>query len=380
MHERVIKAGGLHVIGTERHESRRIDNQLRGRSGRQGDPGSSRFYLSLEDDLMRIFGGEQISSLMDRLKLPEEQPIENSLVSRAIEQAQVKVEGFNFDIRKNLVEYDDVANQQRDIVYKLRRRVLDSENLKDEVQEKLSHQIDRVLLLSYPADGGKLDSEKTLVGLLEMVPFDDKSKEAVRGQIDKLKDKEEAREFLVKVVEDIYQAREKQAGGEMMRQVEKFAYLSSIDRHWIDHIDYVDGLREGVRLRGYAQKDPLVEFKNEAYNAFEGLMDRVDGELARRIFRIGVSQRPAEIPLDAARENVDKTDAIGLAQASADATAREGTPAFAQGTTSSSTPNFSGPTNQVTNQQITKKKIGRNDPCWCGSGKKWKKCHYPQLG
>ena len=202
-HKIVIEAGGLHVIGTERHESRRIDNQLRGRSGRQGDPGSSRFYLSLEDDLMRIFGGEQISSLMDRLKLPEEQPIENSLVSRAIEQAQVKVEGFNFDIRKNLVEYDDVANQQRDIVYKLRRRVLDSENLKDEVQEKLSHQIDRVLLLSYPADGGKLDSEKALVGLLEMVPFDDKSKEAVRGQIDKLKDKEKAREFLVKVVEDI---------------------------------------------------------------------------------------------------------------------------------------------------------------------------------
>src|SRR3989338_2293282 len=369
MHDRVIEAGGLHVIGTERHESRRIDNQLRGRSGRQGDPGSSRFYLSLEDDLMRIFGGEQISSLMDRLKLPEEQPIENSLVSRAIEQAQVKVEGFNFDIRKNLVEYDDVANQQRDIVYKLRRRVLDSENLKDEVQEKLSHQIDRVLLLSYPADGGKLDSEKALVGLLEMVPFDDKSKEAVRGQIDKLKDKEEAREFLVKVVEDIYQAREKQAGGEMMRQVEKFAYLSSIDRHWIDHIDYIDGLREGVRLRGYAQKDPLVEFKNEAYNAFEGLMDRVDGELARRIFRIGVSQRPTEIPLDAARENVDKTDAIGLAQKSADQTAREGEPAFAPSTSLRASPDktaFSGSSNQITNQPTTKKKIGRNDPCPCG--------------
>ena len=175
-----------------------------------------------------------------------------------------------------------------------------------------------------------------------------------------------------------------------MRQIEKLAYLTSIDKHWIEHIDYIDGLREGVRLRGYAQKNPLVEFKNESYEAFEGLVSRVDEELARRVFRIGVAQRPAEIPLEQARENVDRTDAIGLAQATADQTAREGEPAFAkasagrpdfsQGTTSSGASAFSGPTNEVTNQQITKKKIGRNDPCPCGSGKKYKKCHYPQYG
>jgi len=379
-HKKVIKSGGLHVIGTERHESRRIDNQLRGRSGRQGDPGSSRFYLSLEDDLMRIFGGEQIGSLMDRLKLPEDQPIENKLVSRAIEQAQVKVEGFNFDMRKSLVEYDDVANQQRDIVYKLRRRVLESENLKDEILEKLRHQIDRILLESWPVNGERPDYEKIIVGLLEIVTFDEKSKDSVKGQLEKLKGKEKIRDFLVKVIEDIHKAREKQVGEEVMRQIEKFAYLSSIDKHWIEHIDYIDGLREGVRLRGYAQRDPLVEFKSEAYDAFEGLIDRVGEELARRVFRIGVGQQPAEIPLEQARTNVDKTDAIGLSAKSADETAKEGVP-LAQGTTSSGSTTSSNPSGG-----IKKKKIGRNDPCWCGkvdsNGKpiKWKKCHYPQMG
>ena len=373
-HEKVIKAGGLHVIGTERHESRRIDNQLRGRSGRQGDPGSSRFYLSLEDDLMRIFGGEQIGSLMDRLKLPEDQPIENKLVSRAIEQAQIKVEGFNFDMRKNLVEYDDVANQQRDIVYKLRRRILESENLKDEILEKLRHQIDRILLESWSVDEERPDYEKIIVGLLEIVPFDDKSKDSAKGQLKKLKDKEKIRDFLVKVIEDIHGTREKQVGENVMRQLEKFAYLSSIDKHWIEHIDYIDGLREGVRLRGYAQRDPLVEFKNEAYNAFEGLIDRVGEELARRVFRIGATAQPPEIPLEQARTNVDKTDAIGLAQKSADEIAKEGVP-LAQGTTSSGSTTSSSPSGG-----IRKKKIGRNDPCWCGSGKKFKKCHYPKLG
>jgi len=186
MHDKVIKAGGLHVIGTERHESRRIDNQLRGRSGRQGDPGSTRFFLSLEDDLMRIFGGEQIQSLMTRLKVPDDQPIENKLISRAIEQAQVKVEGHNFDIRKNLVEYDDVANQQREIVYSLRKRVLESKDLKIEVKEKLTHQIDRIILSSQTSpEGGNYNSEKIVVGLLEMIPFDDASRGQIKTQIEK---------------------------------------------------------------------------------------------------------------------------------------------------------------------------------------------------
>lgn len=369
-HEKVISSGGLHVIGTERHESRRIDNQLRGRSGRQGDPGSSRFYLSLEDDLMRIFGGEQIGGVMDRLKLPEDQPIENPLISRAIEQAQVKVEGFNFDARKNLVEYDDVANQQREIIYKLRRRVLDSDDLQNEVLEKLRHQIDSILLLSWPVDDSKPDYEKTIVHLLEIVPFDDASKERIKKQLRKNKDQKEIREFLVKVIEDVYKAREKQLGDKIMRQVEKFAYLGSIDKLWIEHIDQIDGLREGVRLRGYAQRDPIAEFKNEAFSLFEGLLDRIDGELSRRIFRIGVAMPQPEIPLEQARTNVDRTDAMGLAQQSADQVAESGQSAF------------QNPEGKGSGQQrsVKTKKIGRNDPCWCGSGKKWKKCHYPNLG
>ena len=185
LHEKVVKAGGLYVIGTERHEARRVDNQLRGGAGRQGDPGSSRFYLSLEDDLMRIFGGEQISGVMDRLNLPEDQPIENSLISRAIEQAQVKVEGFHFDIRKRLVEFDDVANQQRDIVYKLRRRILESTNVKEEVLEKLKHQLEKTALLSTSQADEKIDYDQLAVGLAEIIPFDDVSLKRIKGEIEK---------------------------------------------------------------------------------------------------------------------------------------------------------------------------------------------------
>jgi preprotein translocase subunit SecA len=372
-HDRVVKAGGLHVIGTERHESRRIDNQLRGRSGRQGDPGSSRFYLSLEDDLMRIFGGDQIKGLMDRLSIPEDQPIENKLVSRAIEQAQVKVEGFNFDIRKNLVDYDDVANQQRDIVYKLRKRILESKDLKKEILEKLEHQIDGILLLATSQENSKLDQEKALVGFLDIVPFDDVSIERLKAQIKSHQTTEDIKTFLMKVLGDVYTSREKQVGEALMRQIEKFAYLGSIDHLWIEHIDYIDSLREGVRLRAYGQRDPLVEFKSEAYDSFETLMGKIDIELSRRIFRIGVAQRPTDIPLAQATTNVDRTDAMGLA---AEVVGNQVSKLQRDGVTK-------GSNNQVikTNKgQSEHKKIGRNDPCWCGSGKKWKKCHYPTLG
>ena len=371
-HKKVIKAGGLHVIGTERHDSRRIDNQLRGRSGRQGDPGSTRFYLSLEDDLMRIFGGEQIGNMMDRFKLPEDQPIENKIVSRAIEQAQVKVEGFNFDARKSVVEYDDVANQQREIVYKLRDRIMESEDIKEEVLEKLRHQVDAVILNGFDSEKEKYNSEKIIVGFMDIVPFDDDSRERVKKELAKIGDEKKMRELLVKVVEDIYKTREDQMGKEASRQVEKFAYLGSIDHHWMDHIDQIDSLREGVRLRGYAQRDPLAEFKNEAYQLFEGLMDRIDSELARRIFRVQVAQAPRpEVNLDEARTNVDQMDQTGLA-GSADEAAETGEAAFSGKPTRK--PVVTG------NKPVRKKKIGRNDPCWCGSGKKWKKCHYPKEG
>ncbi len=361
MHKKVLDAGGLHVIGTERHEARRVDNQLRGRSGRQGDSGSSRFYLSLEDDLMRIFGGEQISGIMERLSLPEDQPIENVLISKAIEQAQVKVEGFHFDIRKRLVEFDDVANQQREIVYKLRRRILDSSDVKEEVLEKLKHQIEKTMLLSTSEVDSEIDYERLVVGLAEIVPFDDVSIKRITSEVKKVESKEEVQKFLEDVLMDVYTKREKDLGDKTMREMERYAYLGAIDHLWMDHIDHIDDLREGVNLRGYGQRDPLIEFKNEAYQLFENLIDKVDEELSRRIFRIGVATPRSEIPLNLARENIDRTDLTGLS-GNANQTAKSGEQAFSKSEDSGK-----------------QKKLGRNDPCWCGSGKKFKKCHYPQL-
>ncbi|MBX4205923.1 preprotein translocase subunit SecA, partial [Candidatus Microgenomates bacterium] len=358
-HQDVLNAGGLHVIGTERHESRRIDNQLRGRSGRQGDPGSSKFYLSLEDDLMRIFGGEQISGIMDRLKLPEDQPIENSLISRAIEQAQVKVEGFHFDSRKRVVEYDDIANQQRDIIYTLRKRILEAQNIKEEIVEKLEQQIQKSLLSAITVQE-EIDHNVVVSSLIEIIPLDDDSIKGLEKEIKKVKDKEQLEKFLVKMVRDVHQTREAQVGEPVMREIEKYAYLGSIDTKWIDHLDEMENLREGVGIRGNNDNERIVIFKTEAYDLFETLIDRIDDELARRIFRIGVTEaKQSGIDLGQAFMNTDQQDNIGLVSGGSDAAIEEGVPTF--------------------KQKVNKTKIGRNDPCWCGSGKKWKACHYPQL-
>lgn len=345
LHDQVIESGGLHVIGTERHESRRIDNQLRGRSGRQGDPGSSRFYLSLEDDLMRIFGGEQMTNLMNRLKLPEDMPLENPLISKAVEQAQVKVEGFHFDARKRVVDYDDVANQQRDIIYKLRKKILSTNDVSNEVLDKLDHQVDRLLILA-TADGTDIDAERAVIGFTEIIPLDEASRDKLKQQVTKLNDQEKVKELFMNMVNSLHEQREKELGSEVMRQIEKFAYLGSIDHLWMDHIDHIDSLREGVMLRAYGQRDPLVEFKNEAYNLFENLIDRISEELSRRLFRIQVGAPQREIPVENVQTNVDTRDNIGLTDKKPRSTSGD--------------------------------KIGRNDPCWCGSGKKWKHCHYPQ--
>lgn len=350
-HTQVLDAGGLMVIGTERHESRRIDNQLRGRSGRQGDPGESRFYLSLEDDLMRIFGGDQISGVMDRLKLPEDQPIENALVSKAIEQSQVKVEGFHFDQRKRLVEYDDVANQHREIVYKLRNRILESDDVKQEVLEKLEIRLSEIINVNWEEENP--DIKRVIIGFSEIIPFDDASRKALEKSLANIKSKEQLGDALWKILEDTYEKREKDLTSNVMRRIEKFAYLGAIDHLWIDHIDHIDGLREGVTLRAYGQRDPLVEFKNEAFTLFENLLVKIDDELARRIFRMQVARPQVEIPLDKAETNVDKSDNMGL--------------------TSSATDMLSKATQPKT-KQVSVDKIGRNDPCPCGSGKKYKKC------
>jgi len=375
-HQKVIKSGGLHVIGTERHESRRIDNQLRGRSGRQGDPGSTRFFLSLQDDLMRIFGGDQVKGIMDRFNLPEDQPIENKLVTRVIQQAQVKVEGHNFDIRKSVVEYDDVANQQREVIYKLRDKVLVSKDLKDEILDKLDNQVEILVAESIDPVKNKLNPEKAMINFMEIVPFDEKSRDKIKDDL-KGKTQTDATKHLKNILNKLYESREKQIGDDTARQIDKFAYLGAIDHHWIDHIDRIDGLRQSMGLRAYAQKDPIVEFKNEAFNLFEGLIDRIDRELGRRIFRIQAVRRTTpEIDVTQARTNVDTSDQTGLA-GGADMAVAAGQPAFQ---TTGSRQQAVVNKNNNKDPDVKKQKLGRNDPCWCGSGKKWKKCHYPQTG
>lgn len=342
-HENVVALGGLHVIGTERHESRRIDNQLRGRSGRQGDPGTSRFYVSLEDDIMRLFGGDQVARLMTVFKLPEDVPLEHAMVSRAIEQAQVKVEGFHFDSRKHLVEYDDVLNKQREIVYRKRRKILEGESQKEAILENIANEVGSVVAM-YGSDTG-IEKEKIISEFASIIPFDPASQQQLGKQLAQMHTTEEATEFLTTVARDMYENRQKQISPDLMRQIERWVSLQVIDSFWMEHLDAVDDLREGIGLRGYGQRDPLVEYKNEAFTMFERLMSGIDSEIVHRIYKVQVSQQvpPPETVMP---KNI-QTNASQQAIAQ---------PAV-----------------------NTASKLGRNDPCWCGSGKKWKKCHYPAL-
>jgi len=329
-HQKVIDAGGLHIIGAVRHESRRIDNQLRGRSGRQGDPGSSRFYVSLEDDIMRIFGGEQISKLMDFLKVPEEQPLEAGMVSRAIESAQSKVESFYFDQRKNVVEYDDVMNKQREIFYKRRFQVLQGgesdAGLSEKIDSVLENEINLLATLYSPDGISEEEADRITKEFQMIIPLDDQSVKGLRQHLGNV-DAEKAKDTLNGVIKDARKNQKKILGANTLRELEKYVLLSSFDELWMDHLDNIDDLRDGIRLRGYAQKDPLIEYKQEAFNMFESLLSRIDQVVARKIFRIQpVIMQPQE-PTPKGKDN---------------------------------------------------KKLGRNDPCWCGSGKKWKSCHYPK--
>jgi preprotein translocase subunit SecA len=341
-HEEVVALGGLHVIGSERHESRRIDNQLRGRSGRQGDPGSSRFFVALDDDIMRLFGGEQVAKLMTVFKLPEDVPLEHGMVSRAIQQAQVKVEGFHFDSRKHLVEYDDVLNKQREIVYKRRRAILQGENQKEEILGKLSSEISTVASLYAGEKEGMMERDKIVSEFVSIIPFDEASQTQLVKQLEQFHATADVVDFLSKLSADMYEAREKQVSPEVMRQVERWVSLQVIDNLWMDHLDAIDDLREGIGLRGYGQRDPLVEYKNEAFNMFERLLATVDSEIVHRIFKVQVQLAPSSVP---------------------------------PGGTTAGKPLAPNPTPQP----IPSQKLGRNDPCPCGSGKKWKKCHYPNI-
>ena len=354
-HKEILDLGGLLVIGTERHESRRIDNQLRGRSGRQGDPGGSRFFVSLEDDIMRLFGGDSISGIMTKFNMPEDVPLQHPLVSRAIEQAQVKVEGYNFDIRKHLVEYDDVLNKQREIIYQRRRKVLeagqkDAPGLKEDIKEKITNYISNIVMAEsiQSFEDGKSPSIKLAEDFSTIIPFDENSINQIVSQLEQMFSPEEKINFLSNIANDLYKAREEQMGEELMKQVERFVEISVIDNLWMDHLDVIENLRQGIGLRGYGQKDPLVEYKNEAYTMFEKLISAIDDEIVHRIYKIQVQAPPSAVT---AHQHI-VTQAAGSAEVK----------------TKTSKPQVNTSNN---------KKLGRNDPCWCGSGKKYKKCHYP---
>ncbi|MGE5041870.1 MAG: preprotein translocase subunit SecA [Candidatus Levyibacteriota bacterium] len=371
-HESVKAAGGLLVIGTEKHESRRIDNQLRGRSGRQGDPGRSVFILSLEDDLMRVFGGEQIAGLMTRFNFPEDMPLTHPLVTRVISQAQVKVEGFNFESRKNLLDYDDVLNKQREIVYKLRRSIVDgSENLTEFVLEKVRAEISEIVAMHFSDPDNP--SENIIDEFTTVLNFDEHSKSHLVNQIKQMKTIEEVEEFLDGITQQIENARQKQFGKENIENILKLVTLSSIDNFWMEHLTAMEDLRTGIGLRGYGQRDPLVEYKSEAFSMFERLLAAIDDGITHRVYKINIQAMPQQEPLEELEGRRDIATNAPETEVSEQAGS---TSQVAGGYLTGDT----GSSNDSMDDSVKKEKLGRNDPCWCGSGKKWKKCHYPELG
>jgi len=369
-HDGVIKLGGLHIIGSERHESRRIDNQLRGRSGRQGDPGSSRYYVALEDEIMRLFGGEQVSRLMDMLKIPEDQPIEHGMVSKAIEQAQGKVETFHFDQRKRVLDFDDVMNKQREIIYKRRLKILNeaekepkklSQRAKNIINEEIAH-----LVVARSPEGLTTEEYDAIIKeFITIIPFDTDSQKRLKDQISKLKTTENIISSLQKIASDIYKARKDKMGDDLARQVERFALLSANDNLWMDHLDAMDDLREGIWLRG-GKDQVLSEYKKEAFDIFESLMASIDSEVAKRIFRIQVGQaQQTTMPEQVVEERKDISQPAPEATSKAPRqTSGDFASALAATAKQSAKPERGHYLKPV---ESGKKKIGRNDPCPCGS-------------
>jgi len=381
-HQEVIDLGGLHIIGTERHESRRIDNQLRGRAGRQGDDGSSQFFVSLDDDVMRIFGGEQIAKVMDFLKIEEDQPIEHAMISKSIESAQVKVEGFFFDQRKRLVEFDDVMNKHREILYTRRRKLLENAEdedaviLRDQIREYLETEVES-MVMTRTAEGFTDEMYDALVkDLIKLIPFDETSQKRIRKDISDTENEQEIITKFNKIIKKTYDSREKVLGEDQLKMVEKMVVLSTVDEKWMDHLDEVDTLREGIWLRG-DKKTVLSEYKKEAFIMFEKLVDNIESTIAHRIFRVHPTQNqprqvvPKNIQLK--KENIHESLAKEVADAAtpmakaapSKSKGSLGDLASALGTAKAgSTPNPGS----------KQAKIGRNDPCPCGSGLKYKKC------
>jgi preprotein translocase subunit SecA len=384
-HDEVVALGGLHILGTERHEARRIDNQLRGRAGRQGDPGSSRFFLSLEDDLMRIFGGERMKALMFRLGMTEGVPIESGLISRRIENAQKSVEAQNFDARKHLLEYDDVMNKQRETIYAIRRSALEGKDQRDYIlgvaDDVAREQVDTYCPREQHPD--QWNVTQFLAEVNAQFGIDAKSAAADPTTLSH----GELAEATVKAVTTRYEEKEKQFGADLVRWLERRIILDVVDSQWKDHLLSLDHLKEGIGLRGYGQKDPLVEFKKEAFVLFEDMMARIDNETIRYLFHIQVQQNeqpppggPGQAPPQPMRPRAEAAVASAAARASEPPPQR--LPAFAremerkQERQQKELQYQTGPAQAETPKPVRAgAKVGRNDPCPCGSGKKYKKCH-----
>ena len=368
--EKVLSAGGLYIVGSERHESRRIDNQLRGRSGRQGDPGASRFYLSLKDDLMRMYGGERVEKLMEFLKIEDDIPIESPMLSRSIENAQKKVEGRNFDIRKHVLQFDDVMNKQRSVIYGERQRILHGGDLKLQTLEFIMSAVERVVNSHVITQGRETeidhaaivqDAKKNFpISELSEEDIGDKSPEEIiemlNGKVVNLYEQkeEEIGRFVLKrsnpdMPEAELEAEAKEAGAPHMREIERVITIKSIDEHWIDHLNMLDHLRSGVSLRGYGQQDPVVVFAQEAFDEFVGLKEQIQLDVIRKLFLVRVAEPAAE-----------RKSAYNIRGAGRGA------------------PGMVNEAGKRVSEVKAAPKLGRNMKCYCGSGKKYKKCHLPQ--
>jgi preprotein translocase subunit SecA len=343
------EVGGLHILGTSRHESRRIDNQLRGRAGRQGDPGSSRFYLSLEDDLLRIFGSDRISTIMNKLGMEEDEPIEHGMISRAIENAQRKVEGHNFDIRKHLLEYDDVMNKQREIIYRQRRDVLAGEDVVQVVQDMFEDMVDTVVAEFHQE---KIDSPEWHWPEFKerMVEVFHRAPEWPEEELHGLK-LESFRTKTLEFVRGAYAEQDEVNGAETQRQIEKLILLQVVDSHWKDHLLSMDHLKEGIGLRGYGQKNPLNEYKREGFQLFQHMVETVKGQIVSSLMRVRVVREDDVERMEAERRRKQEQEMLRMNRSSG------GEP--------------EGPPKPVRREGD---KTGRNALCPCGSGKKYKRC------
>lgn len=384
-HTQVLESGGLHIIGTERHESRRIDNQLRGRSGRQGDSGSSRFYLSLDDNLMRIFASEKIGGIMQKLGMEEGEAIEHPLVSRAIENAQRKVEGHNFDIRKHLLEYDDVANDQRKVIYEQRDDIMEADDVSETVTALREDAVE--ILMAEFVVPGSLDESWDLKGASEELAekFHLEVDLVAKLEAEPDLEEDEINEFVLAELEKNYKQTENLAGEERLRHFEKFVLLKTLSDHWKDHLASMDHLRQSVSLRGYAQKNPKQEYKRESFELFSAMLDEYKGDVVGTLSKVRVED-PAEVEAVEAEAEAARPQEVSYNHAQAVSATASAPPGAApsQATAGQPAGGQAGPASSggapvgVSGEETyvrDQPKVGRNDPCWCGSGKKFKRCH-----